>query len=77
MFAQGLLEHFSAANAFKIVVVYDTKIKVHDFEHDHTQEEADTLIPHQVLACIEGSAEICVWSPDTDVLSTLSKICNW
>ena len=28
MFAQGLLDHFSNDNTFKLVVVFDTKIKV-------------------------------------------------
>ena len=65
MFVQGLVEHSSSNNTFKLVVVYDTKIKGHDFEDDHSQGEADTLIPHQVLASIAESAwrEICVWSP--------------
>ena len=40
----------------------------------HTHEEADTLIPHQVLACIDEheddiALEIDVTSPDTDVLT--------
>ena len=36
-------------------------------------EEADTLIPHQVLASIAENdwREVCVWSPDTDVLTIL------
>ena len=66
MFAQGLLDHFTGDTAFKLTVVYDTKIKSHDFEENHSHEEADTLIPHEVLASIEESTwwEICVWSPD-------------
>ena len=33
---------------------------------------ADTLIPNQVLDCLNDQAkEICVWSPDTDVLTLL------
>ena len=71
MFARYLLEYFSSDNAFKLVVLYDTKIKGHDFEEDHSHEEADTLIPNQVLASIRDSTwrEVCVWSPDTDVLT--------
>ena len=70
MFAQALLEHFSHRTTFKLVVVYDTKIKGRGFEEDHSHEEADTLIPHQVMASVAGnpSKEVCVWSPDTDVL---------
>ena len=73
MFAQGLLEHFSNNSACKLVVVYGTKIKGQDFEEDHSHEEADTLIPHQVLATIADGhcREICVWSPDTDVFVLL------
>ena len=53
--------------------MYGTKIKGRDFEQDHSREEADTLLPHQVLASVDESKwqEICVWSPDTDVLTLL------
>ena len=74
MFAKSLLDHFGRRNDFKLVVLYDTKIKSHDFEEEHSHEEADTLIPHQVLASIADSAElrdVCVWSPDTDILTLL------
>lgn len=73
VFAQGLLGHFSNNSACKLVVVYGTKIKGQDFEEYHSHEEADTLILHQVLATIDDShcREICVWSPDTDVLVLL------
>jgi len=70
MFAEGLLDHFCDDGVFKLVVVYDTKIKGHDFEEYHSKEEADTVIPHQVLPTTAGNTlrEIHVWSPDTDVL---------
>jgi len=73
MFAKSLLDHFSCNSTFKLVVVYDNKIKGHDFEEDHSHEEADTLIPYQVLASLSDDAwrEVCVWSPDTDVLILL------
>src|SRR5437867_8969999 len=45
MFAQSLLEHYSSECSFKLVVVYDNKIKGHNFEEIHTHEDADTLIP--------------------------------
>ena len=32
--------------------IYDTFIKGHGSEQVHTHEEADTLIPHQVLASV-------------------------
>ena len=65
MFAQGLLEQFPSNSIFKLIVVYDTNIKGHDFEEDHSHQEADTLIPHQVLASlVEGAwREICVCYP--------------
>lgn len=73
MFAQALLEHFANSDTFKLVVYYDTKIKGQDFEENHSHEEADTLIPHQVLPATDESVEqeICVWSPDTNVLTLL------
>jgi len=42
-------------------------------EENHSHEEADTLIPHQVLASVSENAvrEVFVWSPDTDVLVLL------
>ncbi len=44
LLGQGLLKHFSKGTSFQLVVVNDTLFEV------HTQEEADTLIPHQALA---------------------------
>ena len=56
--------------------MFDTKIKGQDFEGHHSHEEANTLIPHQVIASIGESTqrEICVWSPDTDVLILLDLV---
>lgn len=73
MFAQGLLQHFASNSVCKLIVVYDTKIKGRDFEENHSHEEADTLIPNQVLASVAEDAcrEICVSSPDTEVLILL------
>ena len=76
MLGQGLLEYFSRDRSFVLVVIYDTFIKGHDFEEMHTHEEADTLIPHQVVASAAKGAlrDICVWSPDTDVLLLLLDV---
>jgi len=73
MLAEGLLQEFSRKSAVKLVVIYDTKIKGCDFEENHTHEEADTLIPNQVLASLSENAyrDVFVWSPDTDVLVLL------
>ena len=69
MFAESLLEDFTS---FNLVVVYGTTIKSHEFEAEHCHEEADTLIPNQVLDCLNDQVkEICVLSPDTDVLTLL------
>ena len=72
MFAKGLLDHFPSNSNFHLIT-YDNKIKAHTFEEIHFHEEADTLIPHQVLASVAegGWREICVWSPDTDDLTLL------
>lgn len=73
MFAQALLQHFSNGNTLKLAVVYDSKIKGPDFEDEHSHEEADTLIPHQVLSCTADNdyRDVYVWSPDTDILILL------
>ena len=78
MFAQALLQFFSSNNTFKLVVVYDVKIKSNNSEEDHSHEEADTLLAHQVLASIADSdwREVCVWSPDTDVLTILLDLAS-
>ena len=73
LFANGLLARLSSNTAIKLVVVYDNKITYLDCEEEHTHEEADTLIPNQVLRSLGEhlSQEICVSSPDTDVLVLL------
>ena len=62
MLGQGLLDYFSRDSSFLLVVVYDTIIKGLDFEETHTQEEADTLIPRQVLASLSNGAmrKLCI-----------------
>ena len=78
MFANALLKHFSSVADFKLVVVYGTTIKDWNSEEQHAHEEADTLMPHQVLACVEEDhrREICVWSPGTDVLTLLMNLAS-
>ena len=51
-------------------MVYDNKIVEPTRSAEHCHEEADTLIPHQVLASVEDTPfkDITVRSPDTDVL---------
>ena len=73
IFAEGLLEHFVKRDNIKLVVVYGNKVKGFNFEEEHTHEEADTLIPYQVLPSLANgdSLDIYVWSPDTDVLTML------
>ena len=76
--ANALLTYFSSVSNFKLVVVYGTIIKGCDFEERHDHEEADTMIPHQVIASVEVDPrrEICVWSPDTDVLTLLIDLAS-
>ena len=52
--------------------MHSNKIKGYDFE-EHSHEEADTLISHQVLSSVAENAwqEIPVLSPDTVVLMLL------
>ena len=71
MFAEALLETMGCS--LNLVVVYGNKIKSHGFEQEHTHEEADTLIPHQVMTSFDESKwqEICVWSSGTDVFILL------
>ena len=71
--AQCLLEHFQNSATCSVIVAYDTKIKGREFEEVHSHEEADTLIPHQVLASAaeDPCREICVSSPDTEVFILL------
>ena len=71
--AKATLEHFAEIST-EIVIVYDDKIVSSENVQFHTHEEADQLIPHQILACQEkyrGSNKplhIDISSPDTDVL---------
>ena len=62
----------------ELVVVYGTKSKSYNFEENHTHEEADTLIPHQVLALIAENdwREVCVWLADTNVLTILLDLAS-
>ena len=55
MLAQYLLKYFSSNSTFKLVVMYDKKIKDDNFE-EHSHEEVDTLIPHQVLSSVSENA---------------------
>ena len=73
MLTEGLLKYYSRNSTSKLVVVCGTEIKGHDFEENHAHEEADTMIPNQVLASLADSPwrDIHVWSPDTDVLMFL------
>lgn len=77
MFTEALLEKLS--RPLNLVVVYGNKIKSHDLEEEHEDEEADTLIPHQAMASTDESKwqEICVWSSDTDVLTLLLHLVSW
>jgi hypothetical protein len=76
--AQGLLQQFSDDRDLKFYVVYGECIKGRNFEERHSHEEADTMIPHQVLASVSEGAyrDVFVWSPDTDVLILLLHLAS-
>ena len=70
----------SSRNDFRPVVIYDMKTIGNDgFEDKHTNKEADTIVPHQVLAGVAGDSvrELCVWSLDTDVLLLRLHLVSW
>ena len=73
MLGEGLRKYFSSDSSILLFVLYDTFIKGHGSEQEHTHEEADTLIPHQVFASVANGTmrEIYFWSRDTDVLLLL------
>ena len=67
-------------NDFRLVVIYDMNTIGNDgFEDKHTHEEADTIVPHQVLASVAGDyvRELCVWSLDTYVPLLLLRLVCW
>jgi len=49
------------------------------YEESQSHEEADTLIPHQVLASVSNSAnqKLCIWSLDTDILLLLLDLVSY
>lgn len=75
LIGQATKKHFMDKN-IKAIVIYDNQIlRESDSIELHGHEEADTLIPHQVLeAHYSGSKEISVSSPDTDVLILLLDV---
>ena len=53
MFAEALQE--TLVISLNLVVQYETKIKGRHLKQRHSHEEADTLLPHQVLAFVDES----------------------
>ena len=73
-------DHLSSRNDFRLVMIYDMNTIGNDgFEDRHPHEEADTIVSHQVLANVAGDyvREVCIWSPDTDVLLLLLHLDSW
>ena len=72
IFAKALTEHCSNKEK-RVFSTYVNRIVGPDTDEEHTHEEADTLIPHLVLASMTNNEcrEITVASPDTDVLILL------
>ena len=75
-----LRDHLSSRNDFRLVVINDMNtIGNGDFEDKHTQEEANTILPHKVLASVAGDyvRELYIWSLDTDILLLLLHPVSW
>ena len=72
MFAKAVAEHFRS-KLIRLYVIYDKQIVGPDVSEEHNHEEADTLIPHQVIATVKNNPlkDITVRSPDTDVFMLL------
>ena len=72
MFAKAVVEHFHS-KPIRLYVIYDKQIVGPDVSEEHNHEEADTLIPHQVIATVKNNPlkDITVRSPDTDVFMLL------
>jgi len=62
MIGKGVLQNFLGNSTLEWSLSYETKIKDHNFEEQHSHEEADTLIPNQVLAFLatNDGQEKCV-----------------
>ena len=72
MMAESLLDYFKDKNV-TLFVAYDGKIVSKYGEEPHSHEEADTLIPHQVIAAStpHEQLDITCFSPDTNVYTQL------
>ena len=77
LLANTLLDKFDVIQKPTMIVAFEDVIKQKNgFELKHNHEEADTLIPNQVLAASVGTTfpDVHVWSPDTDVFLLLLDI---
>ena len=75
MLAESLLEYWKDKDSL-LFVAYDFKIVSKHSVEVHSHEEADTLIPHQVLAASSEQEyrDITAWCPDTDVFNELMDL---
>ena len=73
--AQYIQDYFKD-KAINVIVAFEQKIVGANFSEAHGHEEADVLIPHQVLAiaAYEEPHDIVVISPDTDVYTLLMDL---
>ena len=75
MLAVSLVSYF-ANSPVELIVAYSDKILIKDISITHNHEEADTLIPNQLLSACAArpSCAVDIWSPDTDVLLLLMDL---
>ena len=73
--AESLLRYFEKSS-IKVVVAYKSQITTNTCSEKHSHEEADTLIPHQVLAASSADRfiDFNVLCPDTDVFNSLMDL---
>ena len=75
LLAKDLLKHYEDTET-KIIVAYQNTIESSDSFEEHSHDEADTLIPNQVIDCAKShpTAHMEVESPDTDVMLLLMHV---
>ena len=75
MLAESLLRYFENTS-IKVVVAYKSQISTKTSSEKHSHEEADTLIPHQVLAASDAERflDMNVLCPDTDVFNSMMDL---
>ena len=76
LLSEALLKHYQSNETTNIIVAYENSIVSNVSRERHSHDEADTLIPNQIIDCATNhpSAHIDVESPDTDVMLLLMHV---